>query len=237
MTKFTLWNTNMTPVSNLTSYLRKAKAHGLEIKTVYDVGACVGKWTYGMRQSVLFDADFYMFEGNPAYQDILKQQNTFVHIGVLSNPGRETVDFYNGCDTGDSYYKETTDHYDRRIPVKLPCRTLDSVIEEHSLPLPQFLKIDTQGSELDIMAGAKKVMEHADLVYLECPIIEYNTKAPNIFEYLMFMSSYGFVPTDVLEIHRAEEILLQIDIMFIKAETKDKLFGKNVHIRPFGSKR
>ena len=226
----------MIPVSNLTSYLRKVKSQGLEIKTVYDVGACVGKWTSQMKQSVLFDGDFYLFEGNPVYKDILSQQNSFVHIGVLSNPGRETVNFYNGCDTGDSYYKETTDHYDNRKPITLPCRTLDSVIEENNLPIPQFLKIDTQGSEIDIMAGAKKVMGKADLVYLECPIIEYNKGSPNIFDYLMLMSSYGYIPTDVLEIHRSEEVLLQIDVMFIKAETKDRLFGKNVHIKPFRSR-
>jgi FkbM family methyltransferase len=206
----------MIPVSNLTSYLRKIKSQGLEIKTVYDVGACVGKWTSQMKQSVLFDGDFYLFEGNPVYKDILSQQNSFVHIGVLSNPGRETVNFYNGCDTGDSYYKETTDHYDNRKPITLPCRTLDAVIEENNLPIPQFLKIDTQGSEIDIMAGAKKVMGKADLVYLECPIIEYNKGSPNIFDYLMLMSSYGYIPTDVLEIHRSEEVLLQIDVMFIK---------------------
>jgi len=226
----------MIPVSNLTSYLRKVKSQGLEIKTVYDVGACVGKWTSQMKQSVLFDGDFYLFEGNPVYKDILSQQNSFVHIGVLSNPGRETVNFYNGCDTGDSYYKETTDHYDNRKPITLPCRTLDSVIEENNLPIPEFLKIDTQGSEIDIMAGAKKVMGKADLVYLECPIIEYNKGSPNIFDYLMLMSSYGYIPTDVLEIHRSEEVLLQIDVMFIKAETKDRLFGKNVHIKPFRSR-
>ena len=226
----------MTPLSNLTSYLRKVKSQGLEIKTVYDVGACVGKWTSQMKQSVLFDSDFYLFEGNPVYKDILSEQRSFVHIGILSNPGRETVNFYNGCDTGDSYYKETTDHYDNRRPITLPCRTLDSVIEENNLPVPQFLKIDTQGSELDIMAGAKRVMGKADLVYLECPIIEYNKGSPNIFDYLMSMSSYGYIPTDVLEIHRSEEVLLQIDVMFIKAETKDRLFGKNVHIKPFRSK-
>ena len=86
------------------------------------------------------------------------------------------------------------------------------------------------------MAGAKRVMGKADLIYLECPIIEYNKGSPNIFDYLMSMSSYGYIPTDVLEIHRSEEVLLQIDVMFIKAETKDRLFGKNIHIKPFRSK-
>lgn len=227
----------MTLASNLTQYLRKARASGLEIKTVYDVGAHVGNWTASMKQTVLCDADFYLFEGNSVYTDILKKRNSFVHVGILSNPGRETVQFFNGCDTGDSYYRETTDHYENKTAVTLPCRTLDSVIEEHNLPLPQFLKIDTQGSELDILSGAQKVLQTVDLVYLECPIIEYNRGAPNIFEYISFMKSFGFIPTDVLESHRAEEVLLQIDLMFIKAETKDRLFGKNVHIKPFvGSK-
>lgn len=224
----------MTHASNIVPFLRDMRVRGLGIKTVYDVGACVGRWTQMMKQGVLFDADFFMFEGNTAYKDMLIQQNHFVHIGVLSNPGRESVNFYNGGDTGDSYYKETTNHYDNRQSINLPCRTLDSVIEEHNLPLPQFLKIDTQGSELDILAGAEKVIQYTDLVYLECPIIEFNYQAPSISDYLNFMSSKGFCPIDIFEIHRAEEILLQIDIMFMKAETKDKLFGKNVHIRPFG---
>lgn len=223
----------MTHASNILSFLRDMRVRGLGIKTVYDVGACQGRWTQMMKQGVLFDADFFMFEGNPAYGNILNQQNHFVHIGILSDPDKTSVDFYNGGDTGDSYYKETTDHYDHRQPVNLPCRTLDSVVEEHNLPLPQFLKIDTQGSELDILSGAKKVMQHSDLIYLECPIIEFNYKAPNISDYLSFMLSHGFCPIDIFEIHRAEEILLQIDIMFMKAETKDRVFGKNVHIRPF----
>lgn len=223
----------MTPAYNLTGYLRRVRACGLEINTVYDIGACVGQWTSNMKQSVLADSDFYLFEGNSTYKDVLLQQDSFVHIGILSNPGRETVNFYNGCDTGDSYYKETTGHYKDREPIVLPCRTLDSIIEEHNLPIPQFLKIDTQGSELDVLQGASRVVGIADLIYLECPIIEFNKGSPNIFDYLTFMSGYGYIPTEVLEMHRSEEVLLQVDIMFIKAETKDRLFGKNIHINPF----
>ena len=58
----------MTHQSDLVSTLRKIKANGLEIKTVYDIGACKGEWTKKMEQSVLMDADFFLFEGNPAYK-------------------------------------------------------------------------------------------------------------------------------------------------------------------------
>ena len=83
----------MTHQSDLVSTLRKLKANGLEIKTVYDIGACVGRWTAQMKQGVLIDADFYMFEGNPAYKDILASYGHFSHVGILSNPGRIEVEF------------------------------------------------------------------------------------------------------------------------------------------------
>ena len=81
--------------------------------------------------------------------------------------------------------------------------------------------------------GAEEAINHADLVYLECPIIQYNLGAPGIGEYISFMKQRRFVPMHVLEVHRSEEVLLQIDIMFISENARDKLYGKNVHIKPF----
>ena len=223
----------MTHQSDLVSTLRKLKANGLEIRTVYDIGACVGKWTTQMKQSVLIDADFFLFEGNSAYTDTLKSLGHFSHIGILSNPGREEVEFYAGADTGDSYYKESTKHYENKEPIRVSCRTLDSVIKEHNLPIPDLLKIDTQGSELDILAGAESIIDKVDVVYLECPIINYNIGAPNIGDYIAYMKSKRFIPMDILEVHRSEEVLLQVDIIFIHERARNIVFGKNTHIKPF----
>jgi hypothetical protein len=110
---------------------------------------------------------------------------------------------------------------------------LDSVIEEYDLPIPSFLKIDTQGSELDILKGAESVINQVDLVYLECPIIQYNKGAPNIGDYIAYMKEKNFIPYDLLEVHRSEEVLLQVDILFISEAAREKAFGKNVHIQPF----
>ena len=223
----------MTQQSNLARFLRAVQSRGLKIDTVYDIGACNGKWTREMKSDVLANATFCMFEGNDIYTNILKSQGHFVHMGVLSNPGREQVEYYNGGDTGDSYYKESTAHYDNKKPIVVKCNTLESVIKENNLPLPNFIKIDTQGSELDVLKGAEEAIKHADLVYLECPIIQYNLGAPGIGEYISFMKQRRFVPMHVLEVHRSEEVLLQIDIMFISENARDKLYGKNVHIKPF----
>ena len=74
----------MNRTSNIVTYLRKIKAQGLEINTVYDVGACIGNWMRMMNQSVLADAEFYLFEGNPVYKDILAATGSFSHEAFLN---------------------------------------------------------------------------------------------------------------------------------------------------------
>lgn len=233
MTLLSEWNTQMKQLSIINSFLRQCRMKDIEIKTVFDIGACAGHWTHAMKQGPLFDADFYMFEGNEIYKDVLKTYDEFSYIGILSAPGVEEVEFYNGNDTGDSYYKETTAHYENKTPVKLPATTLQEVVDTYNIPQPDFIKIDTQGSELDVLSGARDILRKSKLVYMECPVIEYNKGAPKITQYLEFMKGHRFIPFDIFEIHRAEGVLLQIDIMFIQENTHKILFGDIPHIRPF----
>lgn len=219
-------------MSRLSSFLQEIQQRGLQIKTVYDIGANSGAWSTAMKQSVLRDSYFYLFEGNPQQKDNLDRTGLPYYIGILSNPGRESVEYYAANTTGDSYYKENTGHYDNQDSQTMPCMTLESLVQTAEMPVPNFIKIDTQGSELDILKGAETILGQVDLIYIECPIIRYNIGAPNIQEYLDYMRSQNFIPMDLLEIHTSEQTLLQVDIMFINKNTKDKLYGQNQYIRP-----
>ena len=204
---------------------------GMSIKTVYDIGAWQGGWSRQVKSQALPNSEFILFEANPAYDAELAQSGFKYFRTVLSNPGREYVEFFNGTNTGDSYYKETTTIYDNQPSIKLDCTTLDKLISEHNLPIPNFIKIDTQGSELDVLSGAS-FLDQVDLVYTECPIICYNKGAPTIQEYLDFFKMRNFIPVDIFEIHRGEETLMQIDIMFMKKDAKEQFLAPNIHIRP-----
>jgi hypothetical protein len=98
----------------------------------------------------------------------------------------------------------------------------------YDLPQPSLLKLDTQGSELDILSGSNSVLSQTDLVLLECPIIKYNQGAPNIQQYLDFMRYRGFVLCYLAEEHYAYSCLLQIDIMFINLDTRSRLYGNDL---------
>lgn len=214
------------------NFLRQIQQDGLKIDTVYDIGACEGHWSWPLKTTVLTDSHFYLFEANETRRPRLQALGLPYYIGVLSNPGREYVEFFSKTTTGDSYYKENTSHYDKDTPVRVPCRTLDSIVKEAGLPIPNLLKVDTQGSELDILKGSEEILAKIDLVFLECPVIRYNLGAPNLQDYLDFMRNQGFIPTEVLQIHKNEYTIIQMDIMFINYKTKERLYGPNVFSRP-----
>ena len=206
---------------------------GYKLKTVYDIGAFKGEWAATLSRTYP-KTDVILFEGNAAHErDLSEKGMTFFNV-VLSSPDRTSVNFFNGADTGDSYYKETTTYYDSKGSIVAPCFTLDYMVSKHQLELPNFIKLDTQGSELDILSGAIQPLKSADFVYVECPIIKYNSGAPNIEDYLQFFRERHYIPFDIFEVHRSEDVVLQIDIMFLRLSAKEKYLGPLKHIRPWG---
>jgi FkbM family methyltransferase len=219
-------------MSDLHKTLELLQSRGLIINTVYDIGAHTGEWSKKIKE-VCPNAEFYLFEANTEYDEILlKTGFPFLSGKVLSNPGRKVVEFYNGTNTGDSYYKENTVWYDTQTSVKLPCITIDTLIADSKLPPANFIKLDTQGSELDILAGCESIINTVDLILTECPIINYNKDAPNINEYLEYFKSKNFVPIGMFEEHIIEGTLIQLDILFMKKESKDKYLSPNNFTRP-----
>lgn len=216
----------------LTTFLKSLVNKGLELNTVYDIGAYIGEWSTKFKFEFP-DTNCIMFEANPNCIPSLQQRNIPFITGVLSSPDKQTVNFYNTNDSNGSYYKDTTTWYDNQGSITVPCVTLDYLVSEYKLPQPDFIKIDTQGSELDILRGSESIINDVKMVYTECPITNYNQGAPNISDYLTYFRNKRFIPIDIFEKHIGENTLVQIDILFIKEDTKYKLLGPNDSFRPF----
>ena len=91
--------------------------------------------------------------------------------------------------------------------------------------MPDIIKIDTQGSEVDIFKGSHKALQNCKLLLTETPIIEYNKGAPKLHEYIDTLFDYSLVPIRVEEIHIIDNTLIQIDIIFLRKNIKDQIFG------------
>ena len=142
---------------------------------------------------------------------------------MLSDQNKN-VNFYSNLSTGDSYLIEQTSFYSKDLkPIVRKAISLDEIVKKEKIPFPDFLKIDTQGSELDILKGSKESISQCSLIYLECPIVEYNLNAPSLKEYVDYLNSINFIPYDICEIHKIDNILIQIDILFIRKDIFNKI--------------
>ncbi len=211
---------------NLTELIKK----GVNIDVIYDIGAYRAEWSKNLSKTSLKKKNFILFEANQANEKYLKSSNFKYFIGVLSDV-KKKVNFYSRKLTGDSYYREQSERYDQNyIPEIITTKTLDEIVKEEKLELPNFIKIDTQGSEIDILKGANKTITNCDLIYLETPIIEYNLNSPSLNEYIAYLKSINFVPLDICEIHYMDKMLIQVDILFINKSKFLKIFpgGKTI---------
>ena len=217
--------------NDLNTVIQTLTSRGYNITSVFDVGANKGTWTAGFAPKMRA-AKFFLFEANPKHKRpaALAQKHKWFN-SVLSSPDIEEVEFFTSGaakrGTGDSYYKEQTHVYDGGESIKLKTTTLDAMVKENALPYPQLMKIDTQGSELDILKGAEETIKHVDIIVVETPILPYNNGAPTFDNYINTLSGKGFVPVGVEGIIFANSLLVQIDLVFLKRHINTKYYGDN----------
>ena len=114
----------------------------------------------------------------------------------LSESEEKEVEFY--CNPfnlgGNSYYKENTGEFNESHIEYKTAFSLDQTVDICEVPaLPDLIKLDVQGAELDILKGAEKCLAHCKDIIVECQHANYNEGAPKFKEVKTFLESKGFV--------------------------------------------
>lgn len=176
-----------TSAAGHSAYLRSLKASGFEPQVVYDIGACVLTWTTFAR-TLWPNARFIVFDGFEAAEFLYQRSGLEYHMGVLSDHDGREVEFYkNDHDPGgNSYYREIGcgDLSAQLFPLgssqRRVTRTLDSIVADRGFPSPDLVKIDSQGSEADILRGAQRTFVNTKHMIVEMQHTEYNEGAPHV---------------------------------------------------------
>ena len=187
---------------NIQDYLKELSKK-YKPNSILDIGAHHGEFSKFCK-SLWKDVDLLMIEGNDECDSILDNV-PFDHCIVLLSDTNKEVTLYlnpNNLDcTGTSYYKERTRHYKNSIEVKKNTYTLDEVVEDIDKKY-DIIKIDTQGSELDIIKGGLKTVQNCSYLIMEVPTLQYNEGSPLFDEIIEYMNNIGFSDYEIIEEHK-----------------------------------
>lgn len=197
--------------------LQKLKSFGFEPKKILDIGANKGKWSLEIKKKVFPKAEYTLIEAID-YEELEKLRIKYDNINyknILLDEIEHLVTWYEKRNTGDSLFKENTGYFDDCKEIKRSTTTLDLVFNKNEVF--ELIKIDCQGAEIPILKGGNRLVQKSSVIILEVPFMgEYNIGAPNFYEHINYMENIGYRVFDIVELHRVDNILIQIDIIFIK---------------------
>lgn len=194
---------------------------------IFDVGANRGDTT--SKYLELFpDAAIFAFEPfEPSYNIFKKihKQNINVRLvpmGLSNEFGIAQLNVNKSIDTNSLLSSKklgaTSDYSCETIgTVNINLITIDDFCEKNRINEIDILKIDVQGSELNVLKGAKKMLSKnaIKLVYTESYFKQQYSEQPLFHEIASFLYEFGFTLQDIYDPYYNAESILWCDSIFI----------------------
>jgi FkbM family methyltransferase len=210
-------------------FLRELKSSDHLFQVFYDVGANIGVWSKEV-QKIFPEARFEMFEPlagrNPetdqktVYKSI---PNSSLHPVALSDVnGTIELKVLDRLGVGSSILVLESD---RKKDINIiTCDTwkLDDYVCAQNLPQPDFIKLDTQASELRILKASTETLKRTKFLLVETwARRSYGPDTPLFHELSSWLYDQGFILYDILSLDDGREPNGEVrwfDALFIRKE-------------------
>lgn len=199
--------------------LAQAHALGLAPRTVIDVG--VARGTAGLADAFP-EARLVLIEpvaecapalaaiaarrpGTVTIQAAAGRQPGHVTIRVHPDPARSSQFTVPGAADADTETRE------------VPVVTLDQVRREHALAGPVLVKIDVEGAEFEVLAGADEVLADTAYLVVEGSLFDFYRAGVLAGDIIAYLAARGFVLYDLVDpqYRPLDGALAQADLVFV----------------------
>jgi len=207
---------------NMSEALDHLIAVSVSPKTVIDVGVAYG--TYDLYKKFP-QAVHLLVEPLKEYKGVLekisKEYNVQYELAAAgATHGTVEINVHPDL-SGSSIFEETEEGDVNGVLRTVPMVTLDELCAHRNLEGPFLIKLDTQGSELSVLEGARKVLSETDVIIMEVSLFELYRTAPQFYDVVQWMKKHGFVTYDMFggQNRPLDNALAQVDLVFVKEDS------------------
>lgn len=213
------------PAGNIFNQLYEFSVKGFKCSHILDIGAHSGEWSRTAKY-VFPNSTVYLIEPLEEMEVKLKEfceefppSRYFLNgagavEGILYLTAGEELVGANFLQEENQYLK--SDRTQREVKII----TLNSLIEKNEIEIPQLVKLDVQGFELEVLKGAELLFGKTEIFILEVSLFEFIKGTPLFSDVVHFMAQKGYEVYDFPGFLRRpfDNALGQIDVTFVKRE-------------------
>lgn len=212
------------PIGNVKLLLKDILDMGINFKYILDVGANLGEWTR-MAKEIYPDSVVYMIEPLSEMESNLKKiceefpGTKYFPNGAGSKIAEHPLTTWGDDLAGASCLNSENEYFkslNKQRMIKII--TIDSLIENKQIEIPELVKLDIQGFELEALKGATMTFGKTEAFILETSLFEFTKGTPILSEVVIFMADRGYEIYDFPGFLRRpyDYALGQIDVCFAK---------------------
>jgi FkbM family methyltransferase len=196
--------------------------NGFRPQQVFDVGAYQGDFAR-LCLNVWPDARVVAFEVlEHKVEELRRMSASGLRIEVvtclLGATSCEAVPFHE-METASSVLEE---HIPQDAPVtNRSMRTVDEIVSELRLSPPDFLKLDVQGYELEVLKGAEDTLDRLKVILAEVNFLDIHRGVPLVADVVAWLKERDWVVYDICGITRRplDSALWQADFIFVPRDS------------------
>jgi FkbM family methyltransferase len=202
--------------------------------TIFDIGCYKGKFSLGINKK-LQNGKYYLFDANSNLKEDLYKSLPFFKFyqtGIYSKVSTKSYYYNTGfpssgssidCLTKDDWFWNlsrrfvTLNFFSTYKKYKIKTITLDKFSKDNKIGFVDILKIDVEGSELEVLKGAQNILKNTSIILLE--IIDTNK---------MFLTKYKKIISLLkqYDFKIVKEKKISSVSIFSKLKSIDVLFSK-----------
>ena len=222
-------NTNQVTPTNTSSknyllfnFYDTLKKIGFTPQHIVDVGANHGTWT---REALRYFPDAYYTLLEPqewlqkSFQDILDTNSKvqFYPVGAGEREGFfqfTIVDRDDSCTFKFSQEEAKAAGFEQ---IEIPVVTLNNLLSKNDLPVPDIIKIDAEGLDIEVLKGASNFFGKTEIFMVEAGVV--NKSFDNSFlKIINFMDENNYRLFDITDINRPfqPQVLWLVELVFVK---------------------